>query len=508
MRPPPVPPYEDRCRPFSFIAPADSGSEQRSGGLRLTLFVVHRLLTLLLVAAWANPASGQPAASHLSAPAATGQTLVARALANELHAAEDATHPMRYLLRKSTPRLTTTKEIVETTDGAVARLMAVNDQPPSPADEAGDVARLNALLADPARQQRRKQAEDLDTGRVREILRALPSAFLYRDAGPADGPAGKVERFTFQPNPAFNPPDLETEILTAMSGEIWIDPVHLRVARLEGRLDRDVNFGWSILGRLNKGGWIAIDQADVGPINVGPINVGPSNVGPNNVAPNVGQDKRSGQWRIVRFQMHMSGRVVFKNRVFDTTEEESHYVPLPAVIGYRQAIAMLLDEKEPLSVNYRLRMRHCPRNDSLAPFAENCRPSAHTENMPRPTNRQPCCVPFRNPPSADVKAPLTARRKRASQIPSTIYETNDAESKRKNMFSPESSVNQPKNPKIILPIFAFTRINAVHEQPFELPPRASSFERETFTIQPRFNGLSSTDTKKRPRHLPRPLVCC
>ena len=49
-----------------------------------------------------------------------------------------------------------------------------------------------------------------------------------------------------------------------MAGEIWIDPVKLRVVRLEGHLQQDVDFGWGILGRLNKGGWIVIEQADVG----------------------------------------------------------------------------------------------------------------------------------------------------------------------------------------------------------------------------------------------------
>ena len=32
-------------------------------------------------------------------------------------------HPMRYRLRKSSPRMTSTKDIVETRDGAVARLV-------------------------------------------------------------------------------------------------------------------------------------------------------------------------------------------------------------------------------------------------------------------------------------------------------------------------------------------------------------------------------------------------
>jgi hypothetical protein len=239
--------------------------------------------------------------------------LVERALANELAAAQDASHPMRYQLRKTSPRFTSTKEIFETKDGGVARLVSIFDKPLSPADEQKEQERLAALLADPGKQRRRKQAEDDDTGRALKVLRALAAALLYQYAGSTDGPAGKVEKFTFRPNPSFSPPDLETQVLTQMAGEIWIDPEHQRVTRLEGHLVQDVDFGWGILGRLNKGGWIAIDQADLG----------------------------GGLWRIVRFQMVMSGRVVFRNRVFDTTEDQTHFAPVPSGLSYQEAIKLL-----------------------------------------------------------------------------------------------------------------------------------------------------------------------
>ena len=80
--------------------------------------------------------------------------------------------------------------------------------------------------------------------------------------------------------------------------------------RLEGHLQQDVDFGWGILGRLNKGGWIVIEQADVG----------------------------EHQWRIVHFKMSMSGRVVFKTKVFDTTEDQSQFAPVPVELTYKQAI--------------------------------------------------------------------------------------------------------------------------------------------------------------------------
>jgi hypothetical protein len=287
----------------------------RAGDLHLTLFVVYRFFSLLLLIFGAVPVYGQPGPGNgENLSPAQGQALVDRALANEWNAAQDQSRPMRYQLHKTSPRLTSTKEILETKDGDVARLIAIDDKPLDPDAEANEESRLNALLGDPGRQRRRKQAEDDDTGRVLKVLRALPSAFLYQYAGSGEGPTGKVEKFTFRPNPQFEPLDLETQVLPAMTGEIWVDPVHVRVARLEGHVQKDVDFGWGILGRLNKGGWIVIEQADVG----------------------------GGQWRTVRFQMQMSGRVVFKSRVFDTTETQTNYAPLPVGMSYQKAVETLL----------------------------------------------------------------------------------------------------------------------------------------------------------------------
>ena len=274
---------------------------------------MHRLSPLLLLLPWAQLANAQ-AAPPLAPTGA--QALVGRALANELHAAQDTGHPMRYKLRKTTPRLTSVKLLIETRDGLVARLQTINDKPLSAADEQKEQERLEALLRDPARQRHRKQSEDADAARAMKVLRQLPKAFLYEPAAhdsPQALPSGAAVRFTFRPNPDFNPPDLETEVLTAMSGTIWIDPAEERVTRLEGHLDEDVDFGWGILGELKKGGRIVILQGDTG----------------------------AGAWRIQRFEMQMTGRVFFKSRVFDTVEEQSEFAPVPAQMPFQKAIEML-----------------------------------------------------------------------------------------------------------------------------------------------------------------------
>jgi len=251
------------------------------------------------------------AASSLTASQA--QALVSRALATELRTAQDTNHPMRYQLRKSTPRLTSTKEILETKDGDVAHLVSLFDKPLSQADEQAEEVRLNALYNDSSLQKHRKQGEQGDMAIVLKLLRMLPNAFLYTYAGSAEGSVGTVEKFTFRPNPNFDPPDFETQALTAMTGVLSIDATQERVTRLEGHLEQDTDYGLGILGKLDKGGSIVIEQADVG----------------------------GKQWRIARFQMRMNLRILFKTKSIDTTEEMTRYAPVPANIDYRQAIQIL-----------------------------------------------------------------------------------------------------------------------------------------------------------------------
>jgi len=287
-------------------------------------FSVRRLLVcgfsllLLLPAAAAlflpgTPCSACQAGSPSSLPPPQAQALVARALATELRTAQDTNHPMRYQLHKSTPRLTSTKEIAETKDGDVARLVSLFDKPLSQTDEQTEEARLNALYNDPSLQKHRKRSEEGDMSIVLRLLRMLPNAFLYTYAGSAAGPAGAIQEFKFRPNPNFNPPDLETQALTAMTGILSIDAAQERVTRLEGHLEQDTDYGWGVLGKLDKGGSIVIEQGDVG----------------------------GNQWRIARFQMHMNLRILFKTKNIDTTEEMTQYAPIPANLDYRQAIQLL-----------------------------------------------------------------------------------------------------------------------------------------------------------------------
>jgi hypothetical protein len=249
------------------------------------------------------------------------QALVKRVLETELAAAQDATHPMQYRLRKQSPRLATTKLIVETKDGDVARLVAVNDGPLSPEDRQNEETRLQNLFNDPGLQRHRKEREQGDTERARKVMRALPDSFLYAFAGTVETPQGPSYRFSFQPNPNFDPQDLEAQVLKGMAGEIWIDVAQQRVTRLEGKRIHDVDYGWGILGKLDQGGTLLLEQADVG----------------------------NHQWRTTHMVLVMNARVLLKTIKLDTTLELSQFSPVAPGISYQQAIHMLQPQDLPAS---------------------------------------------------------------------------------------------------------------------------------------------------------------
>jgi len=281
---------------------------------RITAAALASLLALAGGVGVSRLSAAQPSASQ-PAPlsAEETQTMVRTVLQTELNAAQDPGHPMQYRLHKMSPRLATTKLIVETKDGDVARLVSINDGPLSPQDEQNEQIRLQGLLNDPSLQRHRQQREQGDTQRARKVMRALPDAFLYTFAGLADTPQGPSYRLSFQPNPKFDPQDLEAQVLKGMAGEMWIDVAQRRVTRLEGKRIHDVDYGWGILGKLDQGGTLLLEQADVG----------------------------NHQWRTTHMVLVMNARFLIKTVKLDTTLELSQFEPVATGMTYQQAIQKL-----------------------------------------------------------------------------------------------------------------------------------------------------------------------
>jgi hypothetical protein len=247
--------------------------------------------------------------------------LVRRAVQHRMDATR--THrPLRYLLRKIGAQRDTTKDIIETSDGDVARLVAINGQPLDAQANQAELDRLHTLAGHPEIQEHRRQREQRDADRASRLMRLLPDAFLYRYEGMASCAPGQCYRLSFTPNPRFTPPDVEAEIFRGMAGEVWIDQAQERLTRLDAHLIANVDFGWGIIGKLDKGGTILLEQADIG-----------------------GHD-----WELTTLKLNLTGRALLvKSLNIQIAEQASHFSLVPPGVDYRQAIELLQKSGSPIA---------------------------------------------------------------------------------------------------------------------------------------------------------------
>jgi hypothetical protein len=285
------------------------------------------LLTAIFIgSALPSLAAGLPQPSQAEAAiAADPLALVRRAAANELRAIDDRVAqgpaPVRFVLYKEDEKGSTSKEIVQTRDGSVARLVAINGKPLTVEQEEIEAARLRRLLEQPDLQARRRKREKDDAERAQKIVHVMPDAFLYTYEGMVPGPNGPAIRLSFKPKPGFDPPDQETRVAVGILGELWIDQAQERMVRLDAHLFEDVDFGWGILGRLYKGGSIRIENADVGNHN----------------------------WQLQRMKLDLTGKALMvKTLTFRITENGSGYESVPREMTYKDGIR-LLQSKAPIT---------------------------------------------------------------------------------------------------------------------------------------------------------------
>lgn len=253
-------------------------------------------------------------------PEVSAQELVRRVIASEDKA---STEHLRFLyrLRTETPKAgAVTKELVETNEGVVARLIAVNDKPPSAEDRRKDDERLQKLAGDPqARTAKQKQQKE-DEERTNRMVRALPDAFLYQYNGTELGKNGQqLLRLKFTPNPKYDPPNRELQVYQGMEGSMLIDPADERLVKIAARLFKSVNFGWGILGRLDPGGQFAVEQSRVG-------------------------DHR---WEVTEMRLRFTGKILlFKNLNINEHETAFDYRRAPDNLSFIQGIEFLKKQPE------------------------------------------------------------------------------------------------------------------------------------------------------------------
>jgi len=201
-------------------------------------------------------------ASPQSVPSSqvSANDLARRVITNELKFQDDHTNWM-YRLEKEQYGKKQVKEIIETKEGSLSRLLSINDRPLTAKQQEEEDQRVRELMTSRGAQQKLRRALDAETLQGRRLFKMLPDAFVFSYAG-GDG---NLVKLSFRPNPSFHPPSLEARVFHDMEGEMWVDCKQERLAAFDGHLTQAVKFGFGLLGHLDKGGHFEVRQAEVVP---------------------------------------------------------------------------------------------------------------------------------------------------------------------------------------------------------------------------------------------------
>jgi hypothetical protein len=245
--------------------------------------------------------------------------LVRSVVQNELKQASDTSKHFAFKQRTEKPKGTVTKQMVDTPQGVIGRVISINGQPLSPEDRKKDDDRINRLL-DPSEMRSKTKEQKEDERRTRDMVSALPDAFIYQYDGTIPGPNGQeLVKLKFTPNPKFNPPTRETLVFQGMAGEMWVDAKHLRIAKIDGTMTKDVTIGWGIIGHLDKGGRFQVEQGEVAP----------------------------GHWDTTKLALDFTGKaLIFKSIRIKSTDTFSDFRPVPNMT-VAQALDFLRKEEQP-----------------------------------------------------------------------------------------------------------------------------------------------------------------
>jgi len=255
--------------------------------------------------------------------------LVRKAVQNELKADEGVSEHFMFRGVKTTPRGSTTKLYAETKEGSAGLVIAYDGKPLTADQKQAEEARLERFVNNPEELRKKRAQEREDDERTSRIMRALPDAFLYEDAGEVQGSDGighagdPLVKLKFRPNPSYQPPSRVEEVLTGMQGHILVDAVHFRIASIDGTLFKSVGFGWGILGHLNPGGHFIVHQQDV-----------------DNV------------WEISSMTVNFTGRILLvKSLNIESTEVYRGFKRVPNDLTFAQAVDLLKKEETALAQN-------------------------------------------------------------------------------------------------------------------------------------------------------------
>ena len=260
-------------------------------------------IALSLIAA----AVGQSASAG---PAISANDLVRAVVANELSAQAGGHDRWMYRADREEQSKKKAKEVVQTRQGSLDQLGAVDGQPLNAKEQRDERERIGNLVRNPAEQQRLEQTKKKDAEQCQAFFKMIPDALTFIYAGRE----GDLIKLSYRPNPSFQPPAREARVFQEMEGEMWVHEAQRRLVRIQGQLMANVKFAGGLLGYLEKGGHFSVEQRELLP----------------------------GQWDLTFMEVDMKGKALFfKTIAVQQQESRSDFRTVPDGLTLAEAADML-----------------------------------------------------------------------------------------------------------------------------------------------------------------------
>lgn len=151
------------------------------------------------------------------------------------------------------------ENVVETTDGPLRRLTAIDNRPLTAAEADAEQRRIDNLVSHPDEFRRLNQAHKDDETRATQLLQLLSGNFVLTPDGEVNG----CLRFTFQPKPGFHPSSYQERVANEMEGTVSLKQPENRLCTLDATILHPVEFGFGVLGHIDQGGHFSLARQQI-----------------------------------------------------------------------------------------------------------------------------------------------------------------------------------------------------------------------------------------------------
>jgi hypothetical protein len=161
-----------------------------------------------------------------------------------------------------------TNEVMMIEGSPYYRLVAVNGEPLSPAEQAQEEQKLQQAISQrkhESPQQRAARIASYEKDRKRDhlLMEQLTKAFNFTLEGEQKLGPYDVYLLRATPRPGYQPPNRETKVLTGMRGQLWIDKNTFQWVKVEAQVIHPVSIE-GFLARVLPGTQFELEKMPVG----------------------------------------------------------------------------------------------------------------------------------------------------------------------------------------------------------------------------------------------------